>query len=71
MVSLAPRADGIEILGYPEPPIGRLRDLYRRRLSIQAEPCANLSYYMPVWRAKFRPPAKFKIQVDIDPQGFM
>lgn len=71
MVSLAPRADGIEILGPSEPPIGRLRGLYRRRLFIQAEPGVNLPRYMAVWRAKIRPPAKYKIQVDIDPQSFM
>lgn len=71
MVSLAPRADGIEILGPSEPPIGRLRGLYRRRLFIQAEPSINLSRYMTVWRSKIRPPAKFKVQIDIDPQSFM
>ena len=71
MVSLAPRAEGIEILGPSEPPIGRLRGLYRRRLFIQAEPGVNLPRYMAVWRAKIRPPAKYKIQVDIDPQSFM
>ena len=71
MVSLAPRADGIEILGPSEPPIGRLRGLYRRRLFIQAEATVNLSRYMAVWRSKIRPPAKYKIQIDIDPQSFM
>jgi len=71
MVSLAPRADGIEILGPSEPPIGRLRGLYRRRLFIQAGPGVNLSRYMAVWRSKIRPPAKYKVQIDIDPQGFM
>ena len=71
MVSLAPRADGIEILGPAEPPIGRLRGLYRRRLFIQGELTVNLSRYMAAWRGKLRPPAKYKIQIDIDPQSFM
>lgn len=71
MVSLAPRAEGIEILGPSEPPIGRLRGLFRRRLFIQAESSVNLSRYMTVWRAKLRSPAKYKIQIDIDPQSFM
>jgi primosomal protein N' (replication factor Y) len=71
MVNLAPRAEGIEILGPSEPPIGRLRGAFRRRLFIQAEPGVNLSRYMAVWRAKIRPPAKYKIQIDIDPQSFM
>jgi primosomal protein N' (replication factor Y) len=71
MVRLAPRADGVEILGPSEPPIGRLRGQYRRRLFIQAEPGVNLSRYVAVWRTKIRPPAKYKIQTDIDPQSFM
>ena len=70
-VSLAPRADGVEILGPSEPPIGRLRGRYRRRLLIQAEPTVNLSKYMQMWRAKLKLPSKFKLQIDIDPQSFM
>ncbi|RKQ71007.1 replication restart DNA helicase PriA [Litorimonas taeanensis] len=71
MVSLAPRTDGVEILGPSEPPVGRLRGQYRRRLFIQAESTVNLSRYMAVWRQKIRPPAKYKVQIDIDPQSFM
>ena len=70
-VSLAPRADGIEILGPSEPPIGRLRGRFRRRLLIQSEPSVNLSKYMQSWRGKMKLPAKYKLQIDIDPQSFM
>jgi primosomal protein N' (replication factor Y) len=70
-LNAAPRADGVEILGPSEAPIARLRGLYRRRLFIQAEAKVNLSIYMQVWRQKIRPPTKYKIQVDIDPQSFM
>jgi len=70
-LNAAPRADGVDILGPSEAPIGRLRGLYRRRLFIQAEATVNLSSYMQVWREKLRPPAKYKIQIDIDPQSFM
>ena len=68
---VAPRAEGIDILGPSEAPIGRLRGLYRRRLFIQAEAGVNLSKYMQTWRKKLRPPSKYKIQIDIDPQSFM
>jgi len=70
-LNAAPRAEGIEILGPSEAPIGRLRGLYRRRLFIQAEANVNLSKYMQTWRKKLRPPSKYKIQIDIDPQSFM
>jgi len=70
-VSLAPKADGIEILGPSEPPIGRLRGRYRRRLLVQAEPTVNLPKYMQMWRARLKLPSKYKLQIDIDPQSFM
>lgn len=70
-VMKAPRADGIEILGPSEPPIGRLRGQFRRRILVQAEASVNLSAYMQAWRAKTRLPPKIKLQIDIDPQSFM
>ena len=70
-VSIAPRADGIEILGPSEPPIGRLRGLYRRRILVQSEPAVNLSKYMQIWRKKAKIPSKYKLHIDIDPQSFM
>ena len=70
-VSLAPRAEGIDILGPSEPPIGRLRGKYRRRLLIQAEPMVDLPKYMKTWREKIKLPSKYKLQIDIDPQSFM
>ena len=70
-VSLAPRTEGVEILGPSEPPIGRLRGRYRRRLLVQAEPMVNLPKYMTMWRGRLRLPSKYKLQIDIDPQSFM
>ena len=71
-VALAPRADGVEILGPSEAPISRLRGLYRQRLFIRSDPGVNLSAYMTAWRAKKkRVAAKYKIQVDVDPQSFV
>ncbi|GGX61353.1 primosomal protein N' [Litorimonas cladophorae] len=70
-LAAAPRADGIEILGPSEAPIGRLRGMFRRRLFVQAEASVNLSKYMATWRSKIRTASKYKIQIDIDPQSFM
>ena len=70
-VMQAPKTEGIEILGPSEPPIGRLRGQFRRRILVQAEQTINLSAYMQAWRRKMRLPAKIKMQIDIDPQSFM
>ena len=69
-VTLAPKASGIEILGPSEPPIARLRGLFRRRILVQAEAGVNLSRYMSVWRKKLRVPSRYKLHIDIDPQSF-
>jgi len=71
VVSAAPKAEDIEILGPSEPPIGRLRGLYRRRILVQSKDTVNLSKYMRIWRARVKIPYKYKLQVDIDPQSFM
>lgn len=70
-LKLAPRADGVEIFGPSEAPIGRLRGRFRQRLFIQGEAHVSLSKYMRAWNAKLRAPSKYKIQIDIDPQSFM
>ena len=70
-VSRAPRADGIEIMGPSEPPIGRLRGRFRRRILVQAGPVTDLSSYMALWQQNVSIPAKIKLQIDVDPQNFM
>jgi len=70
-VGLAPRAKGVEILGPSEPPIGRLRGRFRRRILVQAETSIDLSAYMRSWRSKMKLPSKYKLHIDIDPQSFM
>jgi len=70
-LNAAPRADGVEILGPSEAPISRLRGLYRFRLFVRADISVNLSKYMSEWGKKARARAKYKIQIDIDPQSFM
>ncbi len=70
-VAQAPRTDGIDILGPSEPPIGRLRGQFRRRILIQADMGVNLSKYMKNWRDRVKIPNKYKLQIDIDPQSFM
>jgi len=70
-LNAAPRANGVEILGPSEAPISRLRGLYRFRLFVRADISVNLSKYMSEWGKKARARAKYKIQIDIDPQSFM
>ncbi|HHL43721.1 MAG TPA: primosomal protein N', partial [Hellea balneolensis] len=71
VLRLAPRSDGVDILGPSEPPIAILRGRHRRRFLIKSEPAVNLSAYMKAWQGRIKPPHKVKLAIDIDPQGFM
>lgn len=70
-VTLAPRAEGIDILGPSEPPLGRLRGRFRRRILVRCDANVNLSAYMSAWRKRVKVPHKMKLHIDIDPQSFM
>jgi len=70
-VSRAPKTEGIMILGPSEPPLGRLRGRFRRRILVQAENQINLSAYMQAWKSRLKMPSKYRLHVDIDPQSFM
>lgn len=70
-VSRAPRTEGIEILGPSEPPLGRLRGRFRRRILVQAEDKINLSAYMQAWKPRLKLPSKYRLYIDIDPQSFI
>ena len=61
----------IEIMGPSEAVIAILRGRHRRRFLVKADPQVNLSAYMHAWRSRIRIPGKIKLQIDIDPQGFM
>lgn len=69
--SVSPIAEGIEIFGPTEPPLARLRGLFRQRILVQAETTINLSAYMASWKTRLKLPSKYKLQIDIDPQSFM
>lgn len=61
----------IEIMGPSEAVITILRGRHRRRFLVKADPSVNLPAYMQAWKTSIRVPSKVKLQIDIDPQGFM
>ena len=69
---IAPRAPDIEVLGPAEAPLAVIRGRHRFRLLVQAPRAADLQGWLRSWLAIAPPPrGGIRVQVDIDPQGFL
>jgi primosomal protein N' (replication factor Y) len=69
---VAPRYDGIEVLGPAPAPLAMLRGRYRQRLLMKVRPGLAVQAVVREWLARVGGRTKgVRIQVDIDPQSFM
>lgn len=68
---LAPGAEAIRVLGPAPAPLFRVRLNYRFRLLVKANKDQNIQRYITEWLSKTKTPAGVRVQVDIDPYGFM
>ncbi|HEY1447950.1 MAG TPA: primosomal protein N', partial [Caulobacteraceae bacterium] len=71
MARVAPNADGVEVFGPADAPIGLVRGRRRKRFLVRAERTVDLAAYMEAWRARVRPPGAIRLAVDIDPYSFL
>ena len=71
LARLAPNADGVEVFGPADAPIGLVRGRRRKRLLVRAERTVDLAAYMEAWRARVRPPGTIRVTIDIDPYSFL
>jgi primosomal protein N' (replication factor Y) len=71
LVSIAPKDDGVRVLGPAEAPIAVVRGRHRFRVLVKAPRAFDLSGYLREWLSA-APKAKgnTKLEVDIDPQSF-
>lgn len=67
----APAAEGVEVFGPAEPPLGVIRGRWRRRFLVQADRKVDVSAYMRAWTARIKPPAAVRVSVDIEPYSFL
>ncbi|HXV00372.1 MAG TPA: primosomal protein N' [Caulobacteraceae bacterium] len=71
MAAVAPNADGVEIFGPADAPLGLIRGRRRKRFLVRAERSVDLSAFMQAWRARVRPPGTIRLTIDIDPYSFL
>lgn len=67
----APAAEGVQVFGPAEAPLGVVRGRWRRRFLVQADKNVDVSAYMRAWSARMKPPSSVRVSVDIEPYSFL
>jgi primosomal protein N' (replication factor Y) len=67
----APELPGLRVLGPAPAPIALLRGRHRQRLLVIAAPGVDLPEALRPWLKSQRLPGSLRLQIDIDPYGFM
>jgi primosomal protein N' (replication factor Y) (superfamily II helicase) len=67
----APQMPGVETLGPAPAPLAVLRARHRRRFLVKARRSVNLQAVLRQWLARVKVPASVRVQVDVDPYGFL
>ena len=67
----APRDPGVAVFGPAPAPLSLLRGRYRRRLLLKAERAVNVQQVLRAWLSRVDIPDAVRVQVDVDPYGFM
>ena len=67
----APDTKGISVLGPAPAPLSLIRGRYRFRLLISGGVSPPLQPYLTCWLGAVKVPSRVRVQVDIDPYGFL
>jgi primosomal protein N' (replication factor Y) len=67
----APTGQGIQVLGPAPAPLALLRGRHRHRLLLKAERGIRVQPILADWLARARLPRDVRVQVDVDPVGFL
>ena len=71
LARVTPNAEGVDVYGPADAPLGFVRGRRRKRFLVRAERSVDLAAYMEAWRARVRPPAAIRLTIDIDPYSFL
>jgi primosomal protein N' (replication factor Y) len=63
--------EGVEVLGPAPAPLAMLRGRHRRRLLLKTRRDIAVQPILRAWLARVEPPSSVRVQVDVDPVGFL
>jgi primosomal protein N' (replication factor Y) len=67
----APDAEGVEVYGPADAPLGLVRGRRRKRFLVRADRTVDLQAFVGAWRARVKIPGSVRLTVDIDPYSFL
>ncbi len=71
LAAAAPNAEGVEVYGPADAPLGMIRGRRRKRFLVRANRDIDLQGYLSAWRARARPPGSVRVVIDVDPYSFL
>ncbi len=71
LAACAPLMEGLSVLGPAPAPLARVRGRYRMRFLCKAPKSFPVQRVIGEWVGKTPPPAKIKLQIDVDPHNFL
>ncbi len=71
LAAAAPNADGVEVYGPADAPLGLVRGRRRKRFLVRADRTVDLQAFMAAWRARVRAPTSVRVVIDMDPYSFL
>jgi primosomal protein N' (replication factor Y) len=71
LAARAPNAEGVDIYGPADAPLGLVRGRRRKRFLVRADRNVDLQGFLAAWRSRVKPPARVRLTIDVDPYSFL
>ena len=71
LASVAPNAEGVEVYGPADAPLGLIRGRRRKRFLVRADRNVDLQAFLSAWRARAKPSGAVRVVIDVDPYSFL
>ncbi len=71
LAAAVPNADGVEVYGPADAPLGLIRGRRRKRFLVRADRRVDIQAYLTAWRARVKTPASVRVALDVDPYNFL
>jgi primosomal protein N' (replication factor Y) len=71
LAAAAPNAEGVEVYGPADAPLGLVRGRRRKRFLVRADRSVDLQGFLSAWRARVKVPGSVRMTIDVDPYSFL